>query len=77
MAAHGNTIEEICRAIVPDAFFNVDCKLNIQSATQLLTYALGPDWENYLELVRSKYHICRQIRLVPLYTCCACINILQ
>ena len=77
MAAHGNTTEEICRAIVPDAFYNVDCKLNIRSGTELLTYALGPDWQEYMELVRSKCHIRCQIYLVLLYTCCADISVLQ
>ena len=76
MAAHGNTIEEICRAINPEAFLNVGLMLNIQG-NELCTYALGPDWEKYEDLVRREYHTHCQIRLVPLYTCCARIIILQ
>ena len=69
MASHGNTIEEICHAIQPEACYNVVCMLNIFS-DQLLTYALGPDWQEYKHLTKRKYHTCCQIRLVTLYRCC-------
>ena len=76
MAAHGNTVEEICHAIHPEAFRNTGLMLNIDG-NQLCTYALGPDWQKYLELIRSKYHIRCRICLVPLCTYCACIIILR
>ena len=70
VSSNGHSVKEICSKISLHMLSNVCEMLNVID-DDVLTYALRPEWEKYVHLLKGQAHIHCQTHSIPVCTGCA------